>query len=45
LMRKGLYPTYGGEYISPGYVAVVAAVTLFFGLLLLVRHFKRLLEN
>jgi capsular polysaccharide transport system permease protein len=45
LMRKGLYPTYGGEYISVGYVATIAAVTLFFGLLLLVRHFKRLMES
>lgn len=45
LMRHALYPTYEGEYISVGYVALVGMVTLFFGLLLLSRHFKRLMES
>lgn len=45
MMRKSLYPTYGGEYISPGYVAAISLLTLFFGLLLLVRHFKKLMES
>lgn len=45
LMRKSLYPTYGGEYISVAYVALIAAITLCFGLMLLVRHFKRLMES
>lgn len=44
LMREGLYPTYQGEYISIAYVMLISLITLFFGLLLLVRHFKRLLE-
>lgn len=45
MTRKSLYPTYGGEYISMSYVALIGLVTLFFGLLLLVRHFKRLMES
>lgn len=44
LMRRAFYPTYQGEYISIGYVVLVSSVTLFFGLLLLSRHFKRLME-
>lgn len=44
LMRKGLYPVYHGDYISVPYVLVVSAITLFFGLLLLSRHFKTLME-
>lgn len=45
LARMSLYPTYNGEYVSVGYVALVGSVTLFFGLMLLVRHFKRLMES
>lgn len=45
LMRRGLYPTYHGEYISITYVVVLSSVMLFFGLLLLSRHFKRLMES
>lgn len=45
LMRRGLYPTYSGEYISPLYVTLCGAITLFFGLLLLSRHFKQLMES
>ncbi|MFT3688917.1 ABC transporter permease [Paenirhodobacter sp.] len=44
LARMSIYPTYNGEYVSPAYVALIGAVTLFFGLMLLVRHFKRLME-
>ncbi|WP_338418342.1 ABC transporter permease [Paracoccus tegillarcae] len=44
LMRRGLYPTYDGEYISPLFVTLVGGITLFFGLLLLSRHFKQLME-
>ncbi|WP_299841738.1 ABC transporter permease [uncultured Paracoccus sp.] len=45
LMRRGFYPSYQGEYISVGYVILVSMITLFFGLLLLSRHFKRLMES
>lgn len=45
LMRRGLYPTYDGAYISVGYVVLVSLIALFFGLLLLARHFKRLMES
>lgn len=45
LMRSGIYPTYPNYYLSPGYVALLASGILFFGLLLLVRHFKRLMES
>ena len=45
LMRKSLYPTYAGEYISLPYVLAITAITLFFGLLLLSRHFKKLMES
>lgn len=45
LMRRGFYPTYKGEYISIGYVVLIGMITLFFGLLLLSRHFKRLMES
>lgn len=45
LMRQGLYPTYHGEYISISYVILVSMITLFFGLLLLSRHFKQLMES
>lgn len=45
MTRQSLYPTYNGDYLSPGYVALIGTITLFFGLLLLVRHFKRLMES
>ncbi|WP_289044284.1 ABC transporter permease [uncultured Aliiroseovarius sp.] len=44
VMRQGLYPVYHGDYISVSYVLLVSLVTLFFGLLLLSRHFKQLME-
>jgi len=45
LTRQSIYPTYNGDYLSPTYVALIGLITLFFGLLLLVRHFKRLMES
>lgn len=45
MMRESIYPIYKGDYISPGYVAMIGLITLFFGLLLLVRHFKTLMES
>ncbi|SMR70627.1 capsular polysaccharide transport system permease protein [Aliiroseovarius halocynthiae] len=45
LMRRGLYPVYHGDYISIPYILLVSAITLFFGLLLLNRHFKTLMES
>lgn len=45
LMRRGIYPIYDGEYISISYVLMISYITMFFGLLLLVRHFKRLMES
>lgn len=45
MARQSLYPTYHGDYISPQYVVLIGLVTLFFGLLLLVRHFKHLMER
>ncbi|MDO5621245.1 MAG: ABC transporter permease [Paracoccus sp. (in: a-proteobacteria)] len=44
LFRRGIYATYHAEYVSVLYVVSVGAVTLFFGLLLLVRHFRKLME-
>lgn len=45
LMRRGLYPTYHSDYISIPYLFVISLITLFFGLLLLGRHFKTLMEG
>ncbi|WP_229665499.1 ABC transporter permease [Paracoccus acridae] len=45
MARQSLYPTYNGDYLSPGYVALIGSIALLFGLLLLVRHFKRLMES
>ena len=45
MTRQSLYPTYNGDYISSGYVALIGSITLSFGLLLLVRHFKKLMES
>lgn len=41
-MRQGLYPTYAGHYISPGYVI---SVSVALGLMLLERNYKTLLER
>ncbi|WP_051201669.1 ABC transporter permease [Paracoccus aminophilus] len=45
LFRRGLYPTYEGAYISKTYVAGVSITLLFFGLLLLLRNYRTLMEN
>lgn len=45
MTRRAIFPTYAGEYISPSYVVLTGGITLFFGLLLLSRHFKRLMES
>lgn len=45
LIRRGLYPTYGGDYVSIAYVLGVAVVILFLGLLLLLRNYRRLMER
>lgn len=45
LMRQGLYPTYDGDYLSPGYVVGVSVALLVLGLMLLERNYKRLLER
>lgn len=45
LTRDAAYGSYDASYVSPLYVVTVGMVTLFFGLLLLSRHYRRLLEN
>ncbi len=45
LMRRGFYPTYDARYVSPTYVFAIALITLFFGLLLLNRHHRDILNN
>lgn len=45
LVRDGVYGTYDAWYVSVGFVAAVGLVTLFFGLLLLSRHYQRLIER
>lgn len=45
MMRAGLYPTYSGEYISPGYVIGVSLGLFLTGLLLLERSHRNLLER
>lgn len=44
-LRRGIYPTYQASFTSPGYVFGVSAVLLVFGLLLLVRNHRNLLER
>lgn len=45
MMRRGLYPTYEGSYISVGYVLGISVILLFFGLLLLLRNYRELMER
>ena len=45
LIRDGTYSSYDGSYISVLYIAVIGLVTLFFGLLLMSRHYRRLIER
>lgn len=45
VMRSGFYPSYSGEYISILYVVGIALVSLFFGLLLLGRFHRHILQE
>ncbi|MFO1140179.1 MAG: ABC transporter permease [Paracoccus sp. (in: a-proteobacteria)] len=45
MLRHGIYPTYEANYVNPAYVFCVSAVLLFFGLLLLARNHRKLLES
>lgn len=45
LLRRGIYPTYEANYVSTGYVFMISFVLMFFGLLLLVRNYRRLMER
>ena len=44
-VRSGFYSTYEAAYVSPIYVFSVAFIPLTFGLLLLRRHHKRILNS
>jgi capsular polysaccharide transport system permease protein len=44
LMRQGFYPTYEATYASPLYVFSIAGVVLAFGLLLLGRHYRAIIN-
>lgn len=45
LMRTGLYPTYAPQYISEAYVLACALIPLVFGLMLLRRHYRTILNR
>lgn len=45
LMRTGFYPTYRADYLAPSYVIVIGLCTLFFGVVLLGRYHRDLLQN
>lgn len=45
MLRRGIYPTYEASYVSQLYVYSVAVMLLFFGLLLLARNHRNLLER
>ena len=45
IMRSGFYATYQDDYISVLYISSIAALTFTFGLLLLWRNHRRLMEN
>ncbi|WP_299421915.1 ABC transporter permease [uncultured Shimia sp.] len=44
-MRAGFYPTYRGENVDLVYVAVFGLITLFFGIVLLVRYHREILNG
>ncbi|WP_189654707.1 hypothetical protein [Paracoccus mutanolyticus] len=44
-MRRGIYPTYEAAYVNQAYVVGVSVVLLVFGLLLLKRFHRDLLER
>lgn len=45
MLRRGIYPTYSADYVSVSYVMGVAITLLFFGLLLLLRNYRGLMER
>jgi len=45
LMRAGIYPTYAGDYLSPGFAASVGLICLFFGVLLMARFHRYILNE
>jgi capsular polysaccharide transport system permease protein len=45
MTRTGVYPTYTGSYISPAYVMAVSMVCAAAGLMLLRRHYRRILTE
>lgn len=44
LMRKGIYPTYSGQYINELYVLGLSLVLVFFGVVLLGRYHREILD-
>lgn len=44
-MRKGFYPMYDANYVSPVYVLSVGLLSLFFGIVLLGRYHRNILNN
>ncbi|MFT4012830.1 MAG: ABC transporter permease [Paracoccus sp. (in: a-proteobacteria)] len=44
-LRRGIYPTYQGSFVSPAYVFGLSAVLTLFGLLLLSRNYRNFLER
>lgn len=44
-MRAGFYPTYDARLVSPGYVYMIAITCFFFGMLLLNRYHKNILNE
>lgn len=45
LMRAGFYPTYVADYVSASYVLVVSLVPMAFGLMLLRRYYRDLIND
>ena len=45
LLRRGFYANYDAPYVSIGYVLLVAGVTFLFGLVMLLRGHRDLLQN
>ena len=43
--RKGIYSFYNGDYVSPAYVFGIALVTLAFGLVMLRKHYKTIINT
>lgn len=45
LARTGFFPTYGAEYVSIAYAASVGIIPLFFGILLMGRYHREILNS